>query len=222
MEPSREPRRRGGNWRWSLLPLPTPSRRRLLSTASSRRCSSSSGRGPSSACSSRPFVPRELRRAVHLLVTFGALVAAFVWDLRDPPASLDDLRQGQPPVTSRRWGAVAVDRPHPVHPGHDPGARRRLRACSSRTRRTTCPRSPGRRPRSPGRPKRRAGLPPAAWCTPRSTPLTLFLGRRHAALSPPRTTCLTMFVALETLSLPLYLPVRARPAPPASSRTRRP
>ena len=25
------------------------------------------------------FVPRELRRAVHLLVTFGALLAAFVW-----------------------------------------------------------------------------------------------------------------------------------------------
>ena len=25
------------------------------------------------------FVPRELRRALHLLVTFGALVAAFVW-----------------------------------------------------------------------------------------------------------------------------------------------
>ena len=25
------------------------------------------------------FVPRELRRAVHLLVTFGSLVAAFIW-----------------------------------------------------------------------------------------------------------------------------------------------
>ena len=55
------------------------------------------------------FVPRELRRAIHLLLTFGALVAAFVWTCVIA-ASSTIFAKGSPGHVAA-MGAVAVDRP---------------------------------------------------------------------------------------------------------------
>ena len=55
------------------------------------------------------FAPRDLRRAVHLLVTFGALVAAFVWTCVIAASSTIFAKGSAGHVAA--MGAVAVDRP---------------------------------------------------------------------------------------------------------------
>ena len=55
------------------------------------------------------FMPRELRRAVHLLLTFGALLAAFVWTCVIAASSTLFAKDAAGHVAA--MGAVAVDRP---------------------------------------------------------------------------------------------------------------
>ena len=73
------------------------------------------------------FAPRELRRAIHLLVTFGALVAAFVWTCVIAASStIFAQRQRRARGRRGRGGGRPADA---VHPGHDPGPGGRRRCC---------------------------------------------------------------------------------------------
>jgi NADH-quinone oxidoreductase subunit N len=156
------------------------------------------------------FVPRELRRAVHLLVTFGALVAAFVWTCVIA-ASSTIFAKGSPgdlvagavaKAGTAATGAVAVDRPTLFIQGtilvlaavsvlliaddsHDVSS------------------FAGQAAAVPGSPEERAGLLRGLVHT-EIYPLTLF-SVGGMLLFPAANDLLTMFVALETLSLPLYL-----------------
>ena len=156
------------------------------------------------------FVPRELRRPVHLLVTFGALVAAFVWTCVIA-ASSTIFAKGSPgdvvagavaKAGTAATGAVAVDRPTLFIQGtilvlaalsvlliaddsHDVSS------------------FAGQAAAVPGSPEERAGLLRGLVHT-EIYPLTLF-SVGGMLLFPAANDLLTMFVALETLSLPLYL-----------------
>ena len=55
------------------------------------------------------FVPRELRRSVHLVITFGSLVAAFIWTCVIAASSTIFANGSAGHVAA--MGAVAVDRP---------------------------------------------------------------------------------------------------------------
>ena len=156
------------------------------------------------------FVPRELRRAVHLLLTLGALVAAFVWTCVIA-ASSTIFAKGSPgdvvagaaaKAGAAATGAVAVDRPTLFIQGtilvlaalsvlliadasHDVSS------------------FAGQAAAVPGSPEERAGLR-AGLVHTEIYPLTLF-SVGGMLLFPAANDLLTMFVALETLSLPLYL-----------------
>jgi proton-translocating NADH-quinone oxidoreductase chain N len=156
------------------------------------------------------FVPRELRRAIHLLVTLGALVAAFVWTCVIA-ASSTIFAKGSPgdvvagaaaKAGAAATGAVAVDRPTLFIQGtilvlaalsvlliadasHDVSS------------------FAGQAAAVPGSPEERAGLR-AGLVHTEIYPLTLF-SVGGMLLFPAANDLLTMFVALETLSLPLYL-----------------
>jgi NADH-quinone oxidoreductase subunit N len=156
------------------------------------------------------FVPRELRRAVHLLVTFGALVAAFIWTCVIAASSTifahgsagDVVAGAVAKAGTAATGAVAVDRPTLFIQGtilvlaalsvlliaddsHDVSS------------------FAGQAAAVPGSPEERAGLLRGLVHT-EIYPLTLF-SVGGMLLFPAANDLLTMFVALETLSLPLYL-----------------
>jgi len=146
------------------------------------------------------FVPRDLRRSVHLLLTFGSLVAAFVWTCVIAASSTLFAHGSAGHVAA--MGAVAVDRPTLFIQGtilvlalvsvlliadssHDVSEFAGLAAAT------------------PGSPEEREGLL-AGYVHTEIYPLTLFaIG--GMLLFPASNDLLTMFVALEVLSLPLYL-----------------
>jgi NADH-quinone oxidoreductase subunit N len=146
------------------------------------------------------FVPRELRRSVHLLLAFGSLVAAFIWTC--VIATSSSLFGGGSSGHVAAMGAVAVDRPTLFIQGtilvlaivsvlliadasHD------------------APEFAGQAAATPGSPEEREGLL-AGLVHTEIFPLTLF-AVGGMMLFPASNDLLTMFVALEVLSLPLYL-----------------
>ncbi len=146
------------------------------------------------------FVPRELRRAVHLLVTFGALVAAFVWTCVIA-ASSTIFAKGSPGHVAA-MGAVAVDRPTLFIQGTIlvlAAVSVLLIADASHDVSSFA----GQAAAVPGSSEERAGLLRGLVHT-EIYPLTLF-SVGGMLLFPAANDLLTMFVALETLSLPLYL-----------------
>ena len=146
------------------------------------------------------FVPRELRRSVHLLLTFGSLLAAFVWTFVIAASSTIFAHGSAGHVAA--MGTIAVDRPTLFMQGtilvlalvsvlliadasHDVSE------------------FAGQAAATPGSPEERerqlAGL-----VHTEIYPLTLF-AVGGMMLFPASNDLLTMFVALEVLSLPLYL-----------------
>ena len=146
------------------------------------------------------FVPRELRRAVHLLVTFGALVAAFVWTCVIAASSTLFANGSAGHVAA--MGAVAVDRPTLFIQGTIlvlAAVSVLLIADDSQDVSSFA----GQAAAVPGSSEERAGLLRGLVHT-EIYPLTLF-SVGGMLLFPAANDLLTMFVALETLSLPLYL-----------------
>ena len=146
------------------------------------------------------FVPRELRRSVHLVITFGSLVAAFIWTCVIAASSTIFANGSAGHVAA--MGAVAVDRPTLFIQGtilvlalisvlliadssHDVSE------------------FAGQAAATPGSPEEREGLL-AGYVHTEIYPLTLF-AVGGMLLFPASNDLLTMFVALEVLSLPLYL-----------------
>jgi proton-translocating NADH-quinone oxidoreductase chain N len=146
------------------------------------------------------FVPRDLRRATHLVLAFGSLAAAFVWTCVIAATSSVFANGSAGHVAA--MGAVAVDRPTLFIQGtilvlafvsvlliadqsHDVSA------------------FAGQAATTPGSPEERAGLL-AGLVHTEIYPLTLF-SVGGMMLFPASNDLLTMFVALEVLSLPLYL-----------------
>jgi len=146
------------------------------------------------------FVPRELRRAVHLLVTFGALVAAFVWTCVIA-ASTTIFAQGSSGHVAA-MGAVAVDRPTLFIQGTIlvlAAVSVLLIADASHDVSSFA----GQAAAVPGSAEERETLL-AGLVHTEIYPLTLF-AVGGMLLFPAANDLLTMFVALEALSLPLYL-----------------
>ena len=146
------------------------------------------------------FVPRDLRRAVHLVVTFGALLAAFVWTCVIA-ASPTIFAQGSAGHVAA-MGAVAVDRPTLFIQGTIlvlAIVSVLLIADSSHG----LSEFAGQAAAVPGSPEEREGLL-AGFVHTEIYPLTLF-AVGGMMLFPASNDLLTMFVALEVLSLPLYL-----------------
>jgi proton-translocating NADH-quinone oxidoreductase chain N len=146
------------------------------------------------------FVPRELRRAVHLLVAFGALVAAFVWTCVIAASSTIFAKGAA--GHSAAMGAVAVDRPTLFIQGTIlvlAAVSVLLIADASHDVSTFA----GQAAAVPGSTEERESLL-AGLVHTEIYPLTLF-AVGGMLLFPASNDLLTMFVALETLSLPLYL-----------------
>jgi len=146
------------------------------------------------------FVPRELRRAIHLLLTFGALVAAFVWTCVIAASSTLFAKGSSGHVAA--MGAVAVDRPTLFIQGTIlvlAAASVLLIADASHDVSSFA----GQAAAVPGSEEERAGLI-AGLVHTEIYPLTLF-AVGGMLLFPAANDLLTMFVALEALSLPLYL-----------------
>ena len=144
------------------------------------------------------FAPRSSRRAAHLVLTLGSLLAAFI--LTIVVAATHSLYVAGSPGHVAAQGAVAVDRPTLFIQGtivvlafvsvlligdtsNSPFA-----AVAAAT---------------PGSPEEREGLAAGIMHT-EIFPLTLF-AVGGMMLFPASNDLLTMFVALEVLSLPLYL-----------------
>src|SRR6202046_2563144 len=146
------------------------------------------------------FAPGELRRAIHLVVTFGALVAAFVWTC--VIAASSTICAHGSAGHSAAEGAVAVDRPTLFIQGTIlvlAAVAVLLIADDS----TDVSPFAGQAAAAPGSTEEREGLLRGLVHT-EIYPLTLF-AVGGMVLSPAYTYLLTMFVALEVLSLPLYL-----------------
>jgi proton-translocating NADH-quinone oxidoreductase chain N len=146
------------------------------------------------------FVPRDLRRALHLLVTFGALVAAFVWTCVIAASSTIFANGSAGHVAA--MGAVAVDRPTLFIQGTIlvlAAVTVLLIADASHDVSSFA----GQAAAVPGSTEERAGLL-AGLVHTEIYPLTLF-SVGGMLLFPAANDLLTMFIALETLSLPLYL-----------------
>jgi NADH-quinone oxidoreductase subunit N len=146
------------------------------------------------------FVPRELRRAVHLLLTFGALVAAFVWTCVIAVSPTIFAKGSAGHVAA--MGAVAVDRPTLFIQGTIlvlAAVSVLLIADASHDVSSFA----GQAAAVPGSSEERAGLL-AGLVHTEIYPLTLF-SVGGMLLFPAANDLLTMFVALEVLSLPLYL-----------------
>jgi NADH-quinone oxidoreductase subunit N len=146
------------------------------------------------------FVPRELRRASHLLLTFGSLLAAFVWTC--VIATSATLFANGSPGHVAAMGAVAVDRPTLFIQGTIlvlAIVSVMLIADDSQDVSSFA----GQAAATPGSPEERAGLL-AGLVHTEIYPLTLF-AVGGMMLFPASNDFLTMFVALEVLSLPLYL-----------------
>jgi proton-translocating NADH-quinone oxidoreductase chain N len=144
------------------------------------------------------FAPRELRRAIHLVVTFGALVAAFVWTCVIA-ASSTIFAHGSAGHSAAE-GAVAVDRPTLFIQGTVLAAVAVLLIADDST--DVSPFA-GQAAAVPGSTEEREGLLRGLVHT-EIYPLTLF-AVGGMLLFPAANDLLTMFVALEVLSLPLYL-----------------
>jgi proton-translocating NADH-quinone oxidoreductase chain N len=146
------------------------------------------------------FVPRNLRRGVHLLVTFGSLTAAFVWTCVIASSSSLFAHGSSGRVAAA--GAVAVDRPTLFIQGTIlvlAFVSVLLIADASHD----LPEFAGQAAAAPGSPEEREGLL-AGFVHTEIYPLTLF-AVGGMMLFPASNDLLTMFVALEVLSLPLYL-----------------
>ena len=146
------------------------------------------------------FTPRELRRAVHLLLTFGALLAAFVWTCVIAASGTLFAKDAAGHVAA--MGAVAVDRPTLFIQGTIlvlAAVSVLLIADASHDVSSFA----GRAAALPGSSEEREGLL-AGLVHTEIYPLTLF-AVGGMLLFPASNDLLTMFVALETLSLPLYL-----------------
>ena len=146
------------------------------------------------------FAPRELRRAIHLVVTFGALVAAFVWTCVIA-ASSTIFAHGSAGHSAAE-GAVAVDRPTLFIQGTIlvlAAVAVLLIADDSNDVSSFA----GQAAAVPGSTEEREGLLRGLVHT-EIYPLTLF-AVGGMLLFPAANDLLTMFVALEVLSLPLYL-----------------
>jgi NADH-quinone oxidoreductase subunit N len=146
------------------------------------------------------FTPRELRRAVHLLLTFGALLAAFVWTCVIAASSTLFAKDAAGHVAA--MGAVAVDRPTLFIQGTIlvlAAVSVLLIADASHDVSSFA----GRAAALPGSSEEREGLL-AGLVHTEIYPLTLF-AVGGMLLFPAANDLLTMFVALEALSLPLYL-----------------
>jgi len=146
------------------------------------------------------FVPRQSRRVVHLVITFGSLVAAFVWTC--VIAGSSTLFAKGSPGHVAAMGAVAVDRPTLFIQGTIlvlGFVSMMLIADTSQDVSVFA----GQAAAPPGSPEEREGLL-AGLVHTEVYPLALFaIG--GMLLFPASNDLLTMFVALEVLSLPLYL-----------------
>src|ERR1700678_2294173 len=144
------------------------------------------------------FAPRPLRRPMHLVVTLGALAAAFVWTI--VIASDKKIFGGGVVGHIAAMGAVAVDRPTLFIQGTIlvlAFASVLLIGDSSNSPFAAQAAAP------PGSQEEREGLVAGIFHT-EIFPLTMFaIG--GMLLFPAANDLLTMFVALEVLSLPLYL-----------------
>jgi len=146
------------------------------------------------------FVPRPQRRSAHLVITLGSLLAAFVWTCVIAGSSTIFAKGSAGHVAA--MGAVAVDKPTLFIQGtilvlaivsvlliadasHDAGE------------------FAGQAAAPPGSAEEREGLL-AGFVHTEIYPLTLF-SVGGMLLFPASSDLLTMFVALEVLSLPLYL-----------------
>ena len=157
-------------------------------------------RGDRRACWSRRSCPRPLRRALHLALTLGGLAAAFVLTIvSSPSAQRVRWRQRGPHRGRGRGRGGPAD---PVHPGHDPGARVHQRAADRRVSHEVSAFA-AQAAAVPGSAEEREGLLAGISHT-EVYPLTLF-AVGGMLLFPAANDLLTMFVALEVLSLPLYL-----------------
>jgi NADH-quinone oxidoreductase subunit N len=143
------------------------------------------------------FTPRPLRRAVQLVITLGSLAAAFV--LTIVVTSFSIFNDGSPGHIAAA-GAVAVDRPTLFIQGTI-----LVLAFVSVLLIADTSNSPfaAQAAVPPGSPEEREGLVTGAFHT-EIFPLTLF-AVGGMLLFPASNDLLTMFVALEVLSLPLYL-----------------
>ncbi|WP_300613430.1 NADH-quinone oxidoreductase subunit NuoN [Trebonia sp.] len=146
------------------------------------------------------FVPRELRRSVHLLLAFGSLAAAFIWTCVIAASSTLFAKGSAGHVAA--MGAVAVDRPTLFIQGTIlvlAFVSVLLIADASHD----VPEFAGQAAAPPGSAEEREGLL-AGLVHTEIYPLTLF-AVGGMLLFPASNDLLTMFVALEVLSLPLYL-----------------
>ena len=147
------------------------------------------------------FAPRFLRRSLHLTLALASLAGAFVLTVVIAARS-KYLRGGQRRARGR--GRHGRHRPaHALPAGHDPGAGLRQRAAH---RRVNSPEVSAFTPQAaavPGSAAEREGLD-AGLSHTEVYPLTLF-AVGGMLLFPAANDLLTMFVALEVLSLPLYL-----------------
>ncbi len=146
------------------------------------------------------FVPRALRRAVHLVVAFASLAAAFVWTC--VIAGTSSLFANGAAGHVAAMGAVGVDRPTLFIQGTIlvlAFVSVMLIADSSQDVSVFA----GQAAAAPGSPEEREGLL-AGLVHTEVYPLVLF-AVGGMLLFPASNDLLTMFVALEVLSLPLYL-----------------
>jgi proton-translocating NADH-quinone oxidoreductase chain N len=143
------------------------------------------------------FTPRPLRRPVQLVITLGSLAAAFV--LTIVAASFSIFKGGSAGHIAAA-GAVAIDRPTLFIQGTI-----LVLAFVSVLLIADTSNSPfaAQAAAPPGSPEEREGLVTGAFHT-EIFPLTLF-AVGGMLLFPASNDLLTMFVALEVLSLPLYL-----------------
>ena len=143
------------------------------------------------------FSPRPLRRTIQLVITLGSILAAFV--LTIVAASFSIFKNGSPGHIAAA-GAVAVDRPTLFIQGTIlvlAFVSVLLIADTSNSPFAAVAAAP------PGSPEEAEGLVTGAFHT-EIFPLTLF-AVGGMLLFPAANDLLTMFVALEVLSLPLYL-----------------
>ncbi|HEX8008485.1 MAG TPA: NADH-quinone oxidoreductase subunit NuoN, partial [Trebonia sp.] len=146
------------------------------------------------------FVPRPARRTAHLVITFASLAAAFVWTC--VIAASSSLFAGGSAGHVAAMGAVAVDRPTLFIQGTIlvlAFVSVLLIADSSHD----VSEFAGQAAATPGSAEEREGLL-AGLVHTEIYPLTLF-AVGGMLLFPASNDLLTMFVALEVLSLPLYL-----------------
>ena len=144
------------------------------------------------------FTPRPYRRAVHLVLALGSLTAAFIWTV--VIAGTHSIFASGAAGHVAAMGAVAVDRPTLFIQGTI-----LVLAFASVLLLADTSISPfaAQAAAPPGSPEEREGLV-AGYMHTEIFPLTLF-AVGGMLLFPASNDLLTMFIALEVLSLPLYL-----------------